>query len=189
MKKILFILAICLFATSANAQKNGIPVDKRIYLTGEQWHYDNFSILEANNDYYMVISPKEYYYEKLEPMDREAFNTVVNDTILDCYPYVLKNSLGWYIRGKYLCYFYSRKGNLTVLHPQPLKYNYRYYVCLKLFIDLSRWHWYTPSKPLRQPPRMKKGCKIDLPEYKQLIYPNPPYYRIPKQTWKLNSAH
>lgn len=189
MKKIIFILAACLLSISAAAQKNGIPVDKRIYLTGEQWHYETFSILEANNNYYMVISPKEYSYEKLEPFDREKFDAVVNDTILDIQPYIFKKILGWYIRGKGLCYFYSPKGNITTLYPQPLKFCYQYFVCRKLFIDLSRWHWYTPSSPMQRPPKLKRGCKIDLPEFKQLIYPTPPYYRTPPQPWLFKPSH
>lgn len=188
MKKLLLILIACFFVLTVAAQNKGIHVDKRIYLTGNQWHYDNLSILEANETYYMVITPQEYYYDKLEAFDLETFLRSIDDEVLDQFPYVYKNTLGWYVRGKHLSYFCFPNGKVTTLYPAPLKYANKYYVCRKLYIDISKWHWYQYGNTFKHPPRLRKGCKIDLEEYKQIIYMEPPYFR-PKYNWFYKKNH
>lgn len=182
MKKLIFtILSLAfVFAASARSHEEMIRVDDGIFLSGNQWHYDGFSILEANYNYYMVVSPQEYYYEKLPDFNPDSFYSSVNDTILSYQPYVYKGRLGWRIRGAVLFYFYDSDGKTTTLYPIPVSYKFDYFVKNKEYLDFSHWHWYRPySNPFKHQPKRRAGCKTQVPKHAQLmLYYDPQDGRI-----------
>lgn len=174
MKQILLLVGL-LASIVVNAQNQGIKIDDGIFLTGKQWHYEDYSILEANYNYYLVINPKEYYYVKLEDFDPEPFYAAINDSIVKYQPYVYKKQIGWFVQGQVLSYFYSPQIGVTTLLDPRIRYGTKtYYVCRKEYLDVSKWHWYSSSKPFRHNPRRRAGCKTEVPVYKPLFILEPP---------------
>jgi len=150
MKRFLLLLAMCFSIGMANAQVSGFYVDDGIYLSDRQWHYDNLSIVEANNSLYLIITPYEYYYSYLDPINQEEVSYFINDDIVSCSPYVRGSVIGWLVCGRYERYFVYRRYNslcYVKLLAAPVFYNYSYNLYGKHFVDMRRWHFAPPPGP------------------------------------------
>ena len=147
MKRVLFFLALLLTMQTANAQINDIYLSSGVVLSDNQWHFDDYTVIEANNGTYLVITPNNYYYSRLAPFDRYAFEYSYGVNVLGFKPYVYNNCLGWYIQGSYSNYFYNPVTNACItLSFVPVFYDFYYSVQRLRHLNLRYWHWRTAGR-------------------------------------------
>ena len=143
MKK--FLLLFLAFACSmqlASAQLDDIYLSDEIVLTDNQWHFDDYSVIEARNNNYLVVTPNAYYYRQLPPFNRYDFERLYNERVYSISPYVYDNAFGWYVKCAYYHYFYCPiTGVCYRLSYIPVFYNFHYNVYRHRHIDLRYWHW------------------------------------------------
>lgn len=150
MKKFLLLLALCLGVSIANAQVTGFYVDDGVVLSGNQWHYDNLSIVDAGSSNYLVITPNEYYYSYLPAFYTPTINYLIGDIVLGYRPYVRNGYLGWYVQARYGHYFvyqWANKWYALGLYSVPVYYSYSYNLIGMRYIDMRRWHFAPPPGP------------------------------------------
>ena len=142
MKKVLFFL-VCLFTMQiANAQVNDIYLRNGVILSDNQWHFDDYSVIEANNGVYLVITPNNHYYSQLLPFNRDYFEYAYGVNVLAYKPYVYGGVLGWYVQGYYNNYFYNPELNRCfALTYVPIFYDFYYSVYRLTHLNLRHWHW------------------------------------------------
>ena len=143
MKK--FLLLFLAFACSmqlASAQLNDIYLSDEIVLTDNQWHFDDYSVIEATNNNYLVVTPNAYYYRQLPPFNRMEFERRYNDLVRSISPYVYDNYFGWYVQCVNYHYFYRPDTRVCIiLSYVPVFYNFHYNVYRHRHLDLRHWHW------------------------------------------------
>lgn len=150
MKKFFLMLALCLGVSIANAQNVGFYVDDGMVLNGNQWHYDNLSIIDAGNLTYLVITPTEYYYSTLPAFDALTINSFLHDVSQSYRPYIWNGYLGWLVYARYGVYFVYQWGNswhYARIDTEPVYYNYYYNLCGLRYIDMRIWHFAPPLGP------------------------------------------
>ena len=143
MKKVLLFLAFALVMQVAQAQINEIYLSNGVVLTGNQWHFDDYSVMEANNGVYIIITPNGYNYYQLQHFDKLSFELAYSEIVYSVKPYIYNNQFGWYIRGHYRNYFYYPDGSVVVLSYVPTFYTFHYDVARLTYLNLRYWHWKT----------------------------------------------
>ena len=143
MKKVLLFLAFALVMQVAQAQINEIYLSNGVVLTGNQWHFDDYSVMEANDGLYVVITPNGYNYYQLQHFDKLSFELAYSDIVYSVKPYIYNNQFGWYVRGHYRNYFYYPSGSVIVLSYVPTFYTFHYDVARLTYLNLRHWHWRT----------------------------------------------
>ena len=145
MKKILFFFAIFVSTIQiSSAQVYDIYIPSEIVLTDNQWHIDGYSIVEANNNWYLVINPNGYNYYTLEPLDIPAFRYRSGDVVLSYKPYFYSNTLGWLVEGLRGSYFVTSFGRYIVLSSYPVYYDYYYAFNLARHLNMRNYYWHRP---------------------------------------------
>ena len=151
MKRILLFLMLVLAMQTSRAQLYDIYIPSGVDLTDNQWHHDGYSIVEANNNRYLVVSPNSYNYYTLMPFDFFTVGRIINDAILSYCPYFYNNVLGWYVEGRYRSYFVYPYGTYVVLSYRPVFYDYYFAFRHVLHLNMRSFYWhrrfYTP-RPL-----------------------------------------
>ena len=143
MKKVLLFLAFALVMQVASAQINDIYLSNGVVLTGNQWHFDDYSVMEANNGIYVIVTPNGYNYYQLQQFDKVSFELAYADIVYSVRPYIYNNQFGWYIRGHYRNYFYYPNGSVIVMSYVPTFYTFHYDVARLTYLNLRYWHWRT----------------------------------------------
>ena len=143
MKKLLLFLAFALVMQVASAQINDVYLSSGVVLTGNQWHFDDYSVMEANNGVYVIVTPNGYNYYQLQQFDKRSFELAYADVVYSMKPYIYNNQFGWYIRGHYRNYFYYPNGNIIVMSYEPTFYTFHYDVARLTYLNLRYWHWRT----------------------------------------------
>ena len=147
MKKVLLVLAVLFAVQTASAQLNDIYLRDDVVLSGNQWHFDDYSVIEANNDVYLVITPNAHYYKHLPPFNKVAFEQYYGISVLGVRPYVFNSYLGWYVQGYYSNYFYDPIHSTCItLSYVPVFYNFYYSVQRLRHLNLRYWHWKTSGR-------------------------------------------
>lgn len=167
MKKLLLLSALLWMTTAVNAQLNGIYIDDGIELSGSQWHFGNYSVIEANNSNYLVISPDGYCYRKLAAFVPERFEAAFGMRPQRYRPYVYGDYLGWYIEAGNKIYFNFPDGHIIELRTILPFHNYYYHIKGLHYLNLRNWHWRHNYRPFRpngyyydfNPPRRYKPAK------------------------------
>lgn len=126
MKKILFLFLVLAFMMQpSKAQKYNVYVPSDVVLTGNQWQTsDGYTVAEANDDIYLVISPNgsaEYY--TMPPFNTFAVSALLKDVIFSYHPYFFGNRLGWLVEGRLAFYFVHPPRDYCVLRTRPV-YSY-----------------------------------------------------------------
>ena len=119
-------------------------------MSGEQWHYDNLSIVNAGNCTYLIITPTEYYYSYLGAFSYSLIRDLVGDYPSSYRPYVRNGYLGWLVygnRGVYFAYYVSNRWYYAQLYSRPVYYNYHYNLYGARYVDMRRWHFAPPPGP------------------------------------------
>ncbi|MBQ7659546.1 MAG: hypothetical protein IJS26_02225 [Alphaproteobacteria bacterium] len=155
-------------------------VPNEVVLTNNQWHLDGYSIVEANNNQYLVFTPEGFQIYRLWPFDAFLFSQRVRDAVLSYKPCVYQHELGWFVEGRRFCYFARSSGSYSVLYTLPTYYNYWFDFRYLRYVDLREYYWFNPRfvpMPLT-PPR-----HYDYPPYYHRPMPWPRYepYRPPRQ--------
>ena len=138
------MLALLLGLQTASAQINDIYVRDGIVLTGNQWHFDEYSIMEANDYNYLVITPNQYYYYRLTPLNLGYLSGYYGDTMLECTPYVYSGTFGWYVRGRRYHYFCYPNGSMIRLSYVPVFHEFFYAISRLRHLNMRHWHWRHP---------------------------------------------
>ncbi|MBQ8870473.1 MAG: hypothetical protein IJ019_03760 [Alphaproteobacteria bacterium] len=142
MKKVLLFLAFVLVMQTATAQLNDIYLSDDVVLSDNQWHFDDYSVIEATGNNYLVITPNRYYYCHLPPFSVFDFEMRYGDRVRSYKPYVYNNAFGWYVNGVYHDYFYCPVTSVCIrLSYVPVFYNFYYHFNRHRHIDLRCWHW------------------------------------------------
>ena len=141
---------LLVFAVQAtNAQVYDIEIPSNVVLTDNQWHTDGYSIVEANDNVYLVLTPSGYSYYTLPPFDVAAFEAMSGDIVRSYRPYY-NHTLGWYVKGRRYSYFYHAGGYNVI--SAPVYYNYHYQFGYVRSLNLRNYYWYIPNyriRPLR----------------------------------------
>ena len=145
MKKVLLFLAILLMGQSAFAQINDIYINDGVVLSGNQWHFDNYSVMEANNGNYLVVNPYGYTYQYLPPFVPADFEARYRERVYSFQPYIYNNCLGWYVNCSVNRYFYYPNGALVRLSYVPVFHQVYYTLKHLRHINLRNWHWHRPG--------------------------------------------
>ena len=142
MKKVLLFL-VCVFTVHiSSAQLNDIYLSNDVVLSDNQWHFDDYSVIEATGNNYLVITPNQYYYYYLPAFNVFDFEIRYGDRVCSYKPYVYRNNLGWYVNGAYHNYFYyPANGYCVMLSYVPVFYDFYYQFKRHRHIDLRCWHW------------------------------------------------
>lgn len=150
----------------SRGQVYDIVVPSGVVLTNNQWHLDGYSIVEANNNQYLVITPESYQFCKLWPFDAFLFSRRVRDVVLSYKPCVYQNELGWFVEGRRFCYFARSNGSYSVLYALPTYYNYWFKFRYLRYVDLREYYWFNP-----------RFVPTPMPYMRHYYYP--PYYQRP----------
>ena len=145
MKKVLLFLVILFIGQNTFAQVNDIYVNDGVVLSGNQWHFDNYSVIEANDGNYLVVSPNGYNYQYLPAFVPRTFEHRYNERVYSFKPYVFNGCLGWYIDCPAHDYFCYPNGTLVTLSYVPVFHNFYYAVRHLRHINLRNWHWRRPG--------------------------------------------
>lgn len=154
MKKFLLAAILVVLSTScATAQYSSgydnndydymVNVDDDLLLTDRQWHTDDASILEANNNQYLVLRGGERYRHTLGRLNVYAYQNLWGETIVEYRPYYYNGSLGWYVVGSLLNYFIYPDGRWCRFGYRPTYYSYHYPVYRSRCLNLFHWHFWT----------------------------------------------
>ena len=150
MKKFLLLLVLCLGVSITNARDVGFYLDEGVTLSGDQWHYDNLSIVYAGNGNYLVITPNEYHYSYLADFSYPLVRNLIRDEPASYRPYVRDNYIGWLVYGRSATYFVYQIGNgwyCMRFYSAPVYYDYRYELYGIRYVDMRRWHFAPPPVP------------------------------------------
>ncbi len=154
-KILVIILVLCTIVTASAQSWNGNEtyLPQGMWTTGEQWHYDHFSILETNREnQYLRVSNSGYSELIFIPPQDIVWSTKdYNTKIYDIRPYYSGQG-GWYVS--------CNKGFYIVTgHPRPywsrlsqslIYKSYRYPIMHKRRINYSTWHLCRPH--VHRPP-------------------------------------
>lgn len=154
MKKFLLAAILVVLSTScATAQYSSgyddsdydytINVDDDLLLTDRQWHTDEASILEANNNQYLVLRGGERYRYTLGRLNTVAYQNIWGETIIEYRPYYYNGSLGWYVIGSLLNYFIYPDGRWCRFGYRPTYYSYHYPVYHSRCLNIFHWHFWS----------------------------------------------
>ncbi len=121
----------------------GYDVAENVYLTGNQWHTDGYSYLEAGRNYYLIIAGNNRFYQELYRPNLSELEVRFGDVIVSCRPYYYGNCLGWYIMGKLRSYFFYPDGRWCCLSFRPVYYDYHYDICGVRHINFYHWHFWS----------------------------------------------
>lgn len=145
MRKILLFLMLVCAVQVSSAQVYDIYIPDGVVLTNNQWHTKGYSVVEANNNMYLVIYPDRYEYYQLRQLDIYAFGRKEADVFFSYKPYIYNNMLGWLVEGEKACYFVYPSGGHVILNWRPIYYDYWYDFGFKRYLDLSSYYWYRPN--------------------------------------------
>ena len=142
MKKVLFFLALLFAIQTAKAQVNDIYLQDGIVLTDNQWHFDDYSVIEANNGTYLVITPNGHYYTQLSPFERYTFERHYGVNVLTYRPFIYNTYIGWYVQTNLYDLFYCPlTGECVTIPYVPTFYDFYYKVKRLRHLNLRYWHW------------------------------------------------
>jgi len=126
----------------SSAQLNDIYLSNDVVLSDNQWHFDDYSVIEATGNNYLVITPNRYYYNYLPPFSVFDFEMRYGDRVRYYKPYVYNGAFGWYVDCIYQDYFYCPSTMVCIrLSYVPVFYNFYYNIYRHRHIDLRCWHW------------------------------------------------
>ena len=145
MKKVLLFLVLLFVGQTTFAQINDIYINDGVVLSGNQWHFDNYSVIEANNGNYLVIYPNGYNYQYLPAFAPRVFENLYHERVYSFKPYVFNNCLGWYVDCPVHDYFYYPNGTLVTLNYVPVFHNFYYTLRHLRHINLRNWYWRRPD--------------------------------------------
>lgn len=139
MKKLLF-LAIALVLSTSIAFAQDFYLPEGITLTGRQYHYDGFSIMETDKEgqYLMISEGCEPSFETLAPF---TYNGQYGP-IREVRPYYYSNAMRWYIQTDYGRFIVWSDGSMSKIDWRPTYYrNYRYSCAGARFLNFLSWHY------------------------------------------------
>jgi hypothetical protein len=145
MKNILlFCLVFVLAIQTSQAQVYDIDIPSDVLLTDNQWHMQGYSIVEANNDRYLVINPNGYEYYTLKPFDVLYFRAMTGDIVFSFKPCFYQNTLGWFVEGRISNYFVYPYGGYVILNYHPVYYDYYYRFGHLKYLNMRNFYWHRP---------------------------------------------
>lgn len=139
------LLMLCTMAVNAQDYYDdyGYDVAEDVYLTGNQWHTDGYSYLEADNNRYLVVAGDTRFYRTLYRPDITGLQVRFGDVIISYRPFFHAGCLGWYIAGRLHNYFLYPNGRWCYLTFRPVYYDYHYNICGLRYINFYHWHFWS----------------------------------------------
>lgn len=120
-------------------------LDEDLVLTDNQWHLDGTSILEANNNQYLVVQGQNRVRRTLYQPDYDAYGRLWNGYIdnSSARPYYYNGNLGWAILCNALWYFIYPDGNWCRFSSSPNYYTDYYYPVRNCrHLNFYDWHFW-----------------------------------------------
>lgn len=121
----------------------GYDVAEDVYLTGNQWHTDGYSYLEADNNRFLIVAGNTRFYRTLYRPDVAGLQVRLGDVVISYRPLFHAGYLGWYIVGRLRNYFIYPDGRWCCLSFRPVYYDYHYNICGLRHINFYRWHFWS----------------------------------------------
>lgn len=139
------LLMLCTMAVNAQDYYDDYDYDvaEDVYLTGNQWHTDGYSYLEADNNRYLVVAGDTRFYRTLYRPDIARLQVRFGDVIISYRPFFHAGCLGWYIAGRLRNYFMYPDGRWCYLNFRPVYYDYHYNICGLRHINFYHWHFWS----------------------------------------------
>lgn len=142
-----------------------VVLDDDLVLTDRQWHTDDYSILEADGNQYVLLRGTDKYRYHLGRLNYSAYSRLFGDVIVEsnCRPYYYDNQFGWFVSGSRGTYFVYPDGRSHYFRDRyyPRYYDDYYYPvrhsrCLNIF----SWHFWSGRHH-----RDYRGHCYDRPRY------------------------
>lgn len=139
MKKLLLLVVLLVLGTMTTFSQD-FYLPEGITLTGRQYHYDGFSIMETDKkgQYLMISEGCEPSFETLAPF---TYNGQYGP-IREVRPYYYSNAMRWYIQTDYGRFIVWSDGSMSKIDWRPTYYrNYRYSCAGARFLNFLSWHY------------------------------------------------